>query len=104
VLTTDVAPGSTGGGIELSAPSPNPSGGDVALRFTLPRGGHARLVVLDLAGRRVRTLADHGFAAGEQAVRWDGRADDGALVRAGMYFARLEADGGSRTTRIVRLR
>ncbi|MCC6653479.1 MAG: hypothetical protein IT348_20175 [Candidatus Eisenbacteria bacterium] len=104
VLTTDVAPGHAGATLELSAPTPNPSGGDAALRFVLARGAATRLTVLDLAGRRVRTLADRSFAAGEHVLRWDGRDEQGRAVEAGMYFVRLESAGESRTARAVRLR
>ena len=82
----------------------NPSRGPVALRCTLPREGHVRLVLLDVSGRRVRTLEDGVLAAGAHEVIWNGRDDSGAAAPAGLYWARLEADGEVHTRRIVRLR
>lgn len=65
--------------------------------FSLPSGGHARLTVVDLAGRVVATLADGPFTAGEHQARWT------AAAPPGVYFARLDAPGGaSRVTRVVR--
>jgi subtilisin family serine protease len=84
-------------GVTLSA-SPNPAAGPATLRFGLPAGGRARLVILDAAGRRVRTLEDAALAAGTRAIAWDLRDERGAHVRAGLYFAHLEA-GGARLTR-----
>ncbi|MBK7369088.1 MAG: hypothetical protein IPJ04_14625 [Candidatus Eisenbacteria bacterium] len=82
----------------------NPSRGPVALRCTLPREAHVRLVLLDVGGRRVRTLEDRVLAAGAHEVTWNGRDDSGATAPAGLYWARLEADGEVWTRRIVRLR
>jgi beta-propeller uncharacterized protein DUF5122 len=77
--------------------SPNPSRSLTRFAFKLPTAGHARLTVVDLAGRIVATLADGPFDAGEHQARWT------AAAPAGVYFARLEAPGGvSRVTRVVR--
>lgn len=103
VLTTDAPGGVDPVGLHLAPASPNPSAGDVALRFTLPRAGRSRLTILDLAGRRVRTVANGPLAAGVHALDWDGRGQDGRPVRAGLYFAALECGGATRTTRVVRL-
>jgi hypothetical protein len=100
-LTLD-APGAAGAvRAALAPPSPHPVRGGATLRFTLPRAGRAMLVLFDVAGRRVRTLADGTRAAGEHAVAWDGRDDAGARLRAGVYFARLEHDGAAATRRLV---
>ena len=60
------------------------------------RLGAASLVSLDLydvAGRRVRNLVRDTRSVGEYADRWDGRDEDGKKAPAGVYFARLEANG-----------
>ena len=80
---------------------PNPSRGAQTLSFALGANRRAGVVeILDLAGRRIRSLAvsDHH---GE--VRWDGRDARGRAVPAGVYFVRLEgAEGAAR--RLVRIR
>jgi hypothetical protein len=81
----------------LAPPFPNPSRGAVALRFALAVPARARLAVYDAAGRRVATLADGAFAAGWHALEW--RA--GPVPPAGVYFARLETGGATRSARIV---
>lgn len=99
-------------GVDGGAPSrlafdgswPNPSSAATTMRFTLPRTGHARLVVMDVAGRRVRTLADAPMVAGPHEVAWDGRDASGTAAPAGLYWARLEAAGESVARRIVRVR
>jgi flagellar hook assembly protein FlgD len=44
--------------------------------------------VFDLAGRLVRTLANGPQAPGYHFVMWDGRDDQGAGIRKGIYFVR----------------
>jgi flagellar hook assembly protein FlgD len=63
-----------------------------------------RLSIYDVTGRLVRRLVDRAMAAGEHRLVWDGRADSGADVVAGVYFARLEIGDFRETARIVLLR
>jgi hypothetical protein len=74
--------------------------GTPRLRFALPRGGHVTIGLYDVAGRRVAVLAEGEFPAG---VHTTGSAR-GPAVRAGVYFARLEALGHQLVQRIVVLR
>jgi flagellar hook assembly protein FlgD len=74
------------------------------LAFSLPRTGPARLVLLDVAGRRVRTLVDGPLVAGAHVMTWDGRDERGASASAGLYWARLEAGGEAAVRRLVRIR
>ncbi|MBI5168665.1 MAG: metallophosphoesterase [Candidatus Eisenbacteria bacterium] len=82
-------------------PAPFTSGTDVV--WELPRAGAASLMVYDVAGRRVRTLASGRHAAGEHVTHWDGRDRAGRRVAAGAYLLVLEADGVRRVKRVVRL-
>ncbi len=74
-------------------PWPNPFNPAVQARFSLGRSGVVKVGVYNLAGRHVRTLAEGQYPAGEHLVRWDGR-DAAGPVSAGIYFLRIEADGG----------
>lgn len=70
---------------------PNPFARSTSMRFALPRSEHVRIEVFDLLGRRVRTVADGAFEAGEHERPWDGRDAGGALVPAGVYLTRMHA-------------
>lgn len=96
--------GGPAGPLALARSRPNPTAGPTAIAFTLPRAGHARLTVYDLAGARVRTLLDGERAAGESSITWDGRDERGAVVRAGAYFYRLEFGGQTLNQRLVMMR
>lgn len=57
---------------------PNPSGGSVQVRFTLPEPGHAALDLYDMRGTRVATLLDAEMTAGEHVVGWESDLPPGA--------------------------
>jgi len=78
--------------LELAPIAPNPTPGAAAVSFTLARGGDVRLEVVDLQGRRVRTLATGARAAGSHRLTWDGRNESGESAATGLYFMRLEAE------------
>ena len=88
----------------LLTPHPNPFNPAVTLPFTLAAPGRVRLEVFDLAGRRVATLADGQFAAGKQALAWDGRDAAGNSQASGVYFIRFAAAGHTESKRLVLLR
>lgn len=102
VLAVDDAPVPARLGLRVAGD--NPSTGVTRVMLELPRNSVARVAVLDVAGRVVRTLADDRLAAGRHSIAWDGRAADGTDVPAGLYYLRGEGDGEWATVRIVRLR
>jgi hypothetical protein len=88
--------------LALAPPSPNPGAGAANLSFSLPKPGHARLDVLDVAGRRVAGTSGE-YGPGRHAWTWDGRLADGSHARAGLYLVRLTTPFGTRLQRAVRL-
>ncbi len=80
---------------------PNPARASTQLEFTLSGGGQVSLEVLDLTGRKVRTLIREGLSSGPGRAAWDLRDDSGRPVPAGLYFARLVRDGRSASTQRV---
>lgn len=84
--------------------APNPATKDVELSFDLAKRQSVVLAVFSVEGRRIRTLQRGTLEAGHHRLAWDGLDDRGKPVADGMYFARLEAAEGSRTTSIVRMR
>jgi hypothetical protein len=75
--------------------------GRVDFRYTLPRPGHASLVVINAAGRRVRTIALEATGAGAHVATWDGLDTGGRPAAAGAYFAVLHFEGARRVARFV---
>ena len=88
--------------------SPNPSRGAARIDlFLAGRPGEpplgAEAVLLDLQGRRVRTLFRGALARGKTTLRWDGRDDAGLELAAGHYFLRFSSPLGSTVARLVRV-
>jgi spore coat protein A, manganese oxidase len=69
----------------------DPAAPGAPIRFTLPSGAPVRLELFDVAGHRVRRLADATFAAGRHVVAWDGTDEAGRRVGPGLYFVTLRA-------------
>ncbi|MBN2465471.1 M28 family peptidase [candidate division WOR-3 bacterium] len=64
----------------------NPAGGNIRIRYSLPRASRVRLEVYNRSGREMATLVSNSQAAGTYAATWDARN-----VPAGIYFLRLAA-------------
>jgi hypothetical protein len=90
-------------GVQLGPAQPNPSSGSASLGYSLPASGPVRLIIYGIRGDRVRTLVNGWQNAGSHVAFWDGRADDGRLVPAGVYACRIEAAGARVVRSLVRL-
>jgi hypothetical protein len=80
--------------------APNPFNAHTVIRFELARPSSVKVVVYDIAGRKVRELLNDQRSAGSQTVTWDGRADDGSGVASGNYLVSIVA-GAEHVTRPV---
>lgn len=83
---------------------PNPFNSYTVIPFELPRPAEVRLVVYDIFGRRVRTLAEGELPAGRYSTNWDGRDDAGREASSGVYLYKLEGRGFSEVGTMVLIR
>jgi len=72
---------------------PNPFNSETTIRFSLPAASEISLILYDLQGRHVNTLAMGVFDAGVRSVVWDGKNDAGQPVASGVYLIKLTAPG-----------
>jgi len=79
-------------------------GSSAIISYSSGVGGPVRLRVYDIRGRLIRTLVDGEAPRNNCDVVWNGRADGGHRVGAGVYFVRLEAGGEVRTQKIAVVR
>jgi len=99
-VETASASAPTGFALELAS---NPSRVPVRFRWSTATAGGAvaHLALHDVTGRRVR---DFSLRAGSTGfVVWDGVADDGRRLPAGLYFAVLSTPSRRAVTRVVLL-
>ena len=80
---------------------PDGNAADAVVQLNVASEG--RLELYDLAGRRVRTLADGRLARGVTVIPWDGRDASGVRQPRGVYFARLAVGREVRTARMLLL-
>ena len=92
--------------LALHQNNPNPFNPRTTISYQLPSGTNerVRLVVLDVAGRVVRTLVDDVQSAGLQHVDWDGKDDLGRAVSSGVYVYLLDVAGDRRSRKLVLLK
>ncbi|MCD6587404.1 MAG: T9SS type A sorting domain-containing protein [Candidatus Fermentibacteraceae bacterium] len=95
-------------GIEVEEPSPvitldmfpNPFSSVLSVSFNLPESGEASVLVYDLSGRLVGTVADEVFPSGENTVQWT--VPEG--VSSGCYLIRYNAGSESAVETVVLLK
>jgi hypothetical protein len=75
---------------DLAPIRPNPARGAVRLSYAVGRAGPLRVMILDVQGREIATLAEGRLEPGRYETRWSGIGDRGP-VGAGLYFARCRA-------------
>lgn len=79
--------------------APNPAAGGAQIAFTLAEASTVSLVVTDVLGRRVATVASGAYPSGRHVATWDA----GALP-AGIYAVTLHAAGRIESRRVTVLR
>jgi len=85
---------------ELSA-YPNPFNPRLNVAFTVAEETPVRVVVYDLAGRRVTTLGDAWLAPGRHQLSWSGQNAAGRAVPSGLYLVELSYPGGQLTRKLT---
>lgn len=90
--------------VSFALASANPSHGPAQLRFALPAASDVSLDVLDVSGRRVRTLTSGRREAGTHVVEWNGADEQGRSLPNGTYFARFASGADRRTAKVLLLR
>ena len=94
-------PASSGTITALLPSRPNPFSDQTQIGFVLAAPSYAKLSIYDVAGRRVRTLADGIHPAGERHLIWEGRTDHGVNVTSGVYFLKLETPQVERISKLI---
>jgi hypothetical protein len=79
-------------GLMITAASARAGGGNVTVSYTLSADAEVSVEVLNIAGRKVATLAAGETApAGLSTCAWNGRSGSGTLVPGGRYLVRVNA-------------
>lgn len=77
------------------------AGAPAKIEFGLPSPSRASIDCYDVAGRRVAAVMSGQRPAGYHHMTWDLRTEAGGRLGPGIYFLRLNSDGGEATAKIV---
>ena len=80
---------------------PNPFNPMTTIKFDLPRSGHVKLSVYDIAGRLVKTLVDEVKPAAAHTEVWNGTDRTGRRVASGTYYYVLQTEGYNSTHKMM---
>jgi endonuclease I len=84
--------------------APNPFNPTTTVSFSLSRDAQVELLVHDVAGRLVASLAHGELPAGRHAVVWDGRDSRGLEAASGIYFYSLTVGDSHERRKMVLLK
>jgi len=91
--------------VELYRPSPNPFAHSTRIAYVISGSGERiEIGIFDLAGRKIRILANGFQGPGRYEVVWDGLGDDGARANNGVYFVRSLMAGAQKVMRVIHMR
>jgi hypothetical protein len=66
---------------------PNPFNPKTKIRFDIPKESNVKLIIYDVLGKEIATLANHKLAPGKFEVEWDASS-----FSSGIYFYKLDAE------------
>ena len=96
-VTTDALPRS----YALDQNYPNPFNPTTEIAYEIPTNSHVVLTIFNALGQRINTLVDKEQAAGRYQVTWDGLSENGARMSSGVYFYHIQAEGFSKTMKMI---
>lgn len=101
------------GQFKLLQNHPNPFGRlsvapETDIDFQLPEAGEVEVIIYNLFGEKIQTLAKARYPTGNHRVRWDGKDWQGNVAANGIYFYQLRvaapAKGGAgRFSRVMKM-
>ena len=91
--------------LSIGYPYPNPFNHNVHIPLDVSDNENVSYDIFDINGHCVIKKENHYIGkSGNRKITWDGRNQNGQFVSAGTYFIRLEADGFSKSRKILFLK
>jgi hypothetical protein len=70
---------------------PNPFNPTTVIPFALPESANISIVIYDVTGRQIKSLASGNYGQGVHSINWNAQDDNGNKVASGIYYYRLDA-------------
>jgi hypothetical protein len=74
----------------LLSNSPNPFNPSTTISFSIPEESEIELIIYNIKGQKVKTLANSKFNKGNHSIIWSGKDENDKTVSSGLYFVRLK--------------
>lgn len=88
--------------LEQGVPYPNPFTQSINIPFIINSPGDIRLMIYSLSGQKIKEFMFPGVEAGSYQIIWDGRTDNGAPARQGLYLYTISFGGKSWSGRLLK--
>ncbi|MDO9576253.1 MAG: PKD domain-containing protein [Candidatus Cloacimonadales bacterium] len=72
---------------------PNPFNPTTTISFSISKESNVELLVFNVKGQRVKTLANNQFERGFHSIIWNGDDESGKAVSSGIYYYKLNING-----------
>ncbi len=83
---------------------PNPFNSSTIFQYQLTTTASPQLTIFNTLGQEIRHYSMENQLPGEYQIQWDGRNNQGEMVQSGIYFYRLQADGGQMVKQMTLLK
>ena len=83
---------------------PNPFNPSTEVVYSVSEGGVVDLIVYDILGRKINTLASGYHQPNRYRAVWNGTDEKGFQVPAGVYFYRMDTETFSDVKKIILLK
>ncbi|GHM99544.1 hypothetical protein WSM22_10340 [Cytophagales bacterium WSM2-2] len=87
---------------ELYQNYPNSFSKKTEISFNLPQSGKVRFEIMDELGRVIRVI-ESTYPAGKNNIEWNGSNNDGAEVKAGLYFLNAHFENVKQTKKMIKV-
>jgi hypothetical protein len=98
--TSDVTPND----YVLTQNYPNPFNPSTEIVYEIPMDSQVRLTVYNSLGQKIATLVNSEQVSGKYQVTWNGVSDAGVAMSSGVYFYHIEADGFTKTMKMIMMK
>jgi hypothetical protein len=80
---------------------PNPFTYNTTISYAIEKTGRVIIEVYNANGQMIRKLTDQEMTTGEYSVDWDGRNENGDVVKGGYYFYKITVGNVSLTEKMI---
>ncbi len=88
--------------LQMGVPYPNPFTQSINIPFIINSSGDIRLMIYNLSGQKIKDFYFPGVEEGSYQIIWDGRTDNGAPARQGLYIYTISFGGKSWSGRLLK--